>query len=173
MSSSDTPAPVENAASVANPFVPDLSVPTSDPDPSDDLVDIEVDPAPPPVDPDPVPPVEPEPNDVNVPIHVSVDVHSPPQINVPPKVPVGDPRLRPRNLSLLSHLDPPYTKAYRAMRSAIRELSLQKFVNLSSTELRTFILDALWKNECRNDNNDRFSAILSCLIRLKKHCKKN
>ena len=46
-------------------------------------------------------------------------------------------------------------------------------VNLSSTELRTFILDALWQNECRNDNNERFSAIVSCLIRLKKHCKKN
>ena len=167
MSSSDTPASVENAASVADPSVPDPSVPMSDP--SDDPVDSEVDLAPPPVDPDPVPPVEPEPYDVNVPILVSVDVHSPPQVDVPPKVPVGDPpasaeesaasessgsslKSNSKKRNVIEYYvavpkehssDSSYTKAYRAIRSAIRELSLQKFVNLSSTELRTFILDAL------------------------------
>ena len=183
LSSNDAPAPVENVASVADPSVPDPSVPMNDPDPSDDPVDIEVDPAPPPVDPDPEP----------------VDVHSPPQVDAPPKVPVGDPpasaeesvasessgssvKSNSKKRNVIEYYvavpkehssDPSYTKAYRAIRTAIRELSLQKFVNLSSTELRTFILDALWKNECPNDNNERFSAILSCLIRLKKHCKKN
>ena len=86
MSSSDAPAPVENAASV-----PDPSVPTSDPDPSDDPVDIEVDPALPFVDHDPV---EPVPNDVNVPILVSVDVDASPHVDASPKVdvvPVGEP----------------------------------------------------------------------------------
>ena len=194
MSSSDAPSPVENAASV-----PDPSVPTSDPDPSDDPVDIEVDPALPFVDPDPV---EPVPNDVNVPILVSVDVHTSPHVDASPKVdvvPVGEPpasaeesvasessgssvKSKSKKRNVIEYYvgvpkehssDPSYTKAYRAIRTAIRELSLQKFVKLSSTELRTFILDALWKNECPNDNNERFSAILSCLIRVKKHCKKN
>ena len=202
LSSSDAPAPVENAGSVLDPSVPDPSVPTSDPDPSDDPVDIEVDPAPPPVDPNPVPPVEPVPNDVKLPILVSVDVHMPPHVNASPKVdvvPVGDPpasaeesvasessgssvKSKSMKRKVIEYYvavpkdhssDPWYTKAYRAKRTAIRELSLQKFVNLSSTELRTFILDALWKIECPNDNNERFLAILSCLTRLKKHCKKN
>ena len=202
LSSKDAPALVENAASVPGPSVPDPSVPTSDPDPSDDPVDIEVDPAPPPVDPDPFPPVEPVPNDVNVPILVSVDVHTSPHVDASPKddvVPVGDPpasaeesvasessgssfKSKSKKRNVIEYYvavpkehssDPSYTKAYRAIRTAIRELSLQKFVNLSSTELRTLILDALRKNECPNDNNERFSAILSCLIRLKKHWKKN
>ena len=142
------------------------------------------------------------PNDVNVSILVSVDVRMPPHVDASPKVdlvPVGDlPASAEESVASESSgssikskskkrngieyyvavpkdhsLDPSYTKAYRAIRTAIRELLLQKFVNLSSTELRTFILDALWKNECPNDNNERFSAILSCLTRLKKHCKKN
>ena len=202
LSSSDAPAPVENAASVPDPSVPDPSVPTSDPDPSDDPVDIEVDPPPPPVVPDPVLLVEPVPNDVNVPILVSVDVHMPPHVDASPKVdvvPVGDPpasaeesvtcessgssvKSKSKKHNVIEYyvavpkehsLDPLYAKAYRAIRTAIRELSLQKVVNLPSSELRTFALDALWKNQCPNDDNERFSAILSCLSRLKKHCKKN